>query len=278
MPRDLFKTLSILAALAGVLAFAGEAKACSCFSWPSPCDAYRAADAVFVGTVAGSEYVADLFRDRLTDASGKPMTTVYGGWKSRVRIERVYKGKPVEEIVLALDGATSCGIGKGPVEGAKLLLYANYNQELKLWTAPTGCGRSLGWPADEDRFFLDQLPRSFERTRVAGRLTLFDRSATTPLAKTKVVVTGRGQTFEVETNENGFYEIYDLPKGAYTLRPAAPSDLKLNLYNLIGLTPSIGSLPTAPGEPPALYVEPGKCAGGIDFRYERRAAGKENEK
>ncbi|MBK8148288.1 MAG: hypothetical protein IPK58_08755 [Acidobacteria bacterium] len=71
------------------------------------------------------------------------------------------------------------------------------------------------------------------RTRLSGLITKNVRSAIEeqpssfePLSNHNVLVSGNGKTIKLTTDQNGVYELYDLPPGKYTVRPEAIAGFK----------------------------------------------------
>jgi Carboxypeptidase regulatory-like domain len=78
------------------------------------------------------------------------------------------------------------------------------------------------------------------KTRISGTIRSYQWSIAKGSAdiqkvvRTKVQIIGNGQTFEAVTNEDGVYEIYDLPPGTYTVRPEVPKGWKIDEQSPFG--------------------------------------------
>ena len=87
----------------------------------------------------------------------------------------------------------------------------------------------------DDLRYLDGLPASAKKTRIAGEVTRYDRDEENPagttqrLAGIKIKITGAGKEYEVTTDSNGVYELSGVAAGEYVLQPEIPSGLKLFL-------------------------------------------------
>lgn len=224
---------------------AASAEGCTC-GYPSPAEAFNYATAVFVGRVV-----------RATPESPKPAEE---GQTAVVLVEESFKGARVgREVVLNQPGDMCTPTFK---VGSRLLFYANYIAKTKTWTV-FGCGRSSNPErAADDLLYLRALPLSSERNRVSGMLEHYEDgpdknfSLVERLAGAKVRIKGKDKTYEVTTNADGVYEIYDLPPGNYTIEPEPPFGLKVSFPMQFG--PS--------GEGPGVTIELGeKTCAGSDF-------------
>lgn len=184
---------------------------CTCGGYSSVCEAYSSAQAVFAGTVTNVE-------------------SIDYGWKHFIKIEKTYKGKPQSEIILATEN-TTCS-GKYDV-GSKLLLYAYFNKKIKMWVI-NDCVRNTSInDANDDLLFLNGLPKTANRTRISGDLLRYETTPESGFTKTqtfvgaKVKLASKTKTFEVLSDENGVYEIYDLPLDVYAITPEIPKGLKI---------------------------------------------------
>ncbi|HKG11769.1 MAG TPA: hypothetical protein VKB12_00460, partial [Pyrinomonadaceae bacterium] len=117
--------------------------------------------------------------------------------------------------------------------GARLLFYATYEPKSKTWEV-YGCNRGSNLEgAADDLLYLRALPLSAGRNRVSGTLAHYEDgpdksfSLVERVAGAKVSIKGKDKTYEVTTNADGVYELYDLPPGEYTIEPELPFGLKV---------------------------------------------------
>jgi len=89
--------------------------ACSCGGYPSPCEAYASADAVFVGTVKKVK----------PDNPIKDEDAYEGGQIAYVQVERAFKGAEASQVVLHQTGHNCAPKFK---VGERWLLYATYTK------------------------------------------------------------------------------------------------------------------------------------------------------
>ena len=213
-----------IAVIAFVLVISGDksATACTCAGQVSPCAAYAGASAVFTGTVTRIE-------------SEKPVKDQqrqeeYGEQVAYVRVERTFKGVIGQEIVFHQPGHNCAPKFK---VGARWLFYAHYHEKSKTWEV-LGCGRSNQIEnASDDLLYLYGLPQSATRTRISGVLKHYEDtpekgfSLIRNISGARVRIVGEQKTYEMYTDQNGVYEIYDLPPGKYAVVPEIPFGLKV---------------------------------------------------
>jgi hypothetical protein len=194
---------------------------CSCGGYPTVCESYSSAKAVFVGLVSSVQNTTE------KDDDGEERIA---GQKAWVQVEKVFKGI-VKGAVLFKSYGSSCD----PVykEGQRWLFYGYFNEKQKAWEIHA-CDRStLIQGANEDLLYLQGLPKSAMRTRIAGTVEHYEETVEDGfklikyLAGTKVTITGADKSYEVYTDVNGVYEVYGLPTGLYNIEPEIPPGMKI---------------------------------------------------
>jgi hypothetical protein len=205
-----------------LLSSSNQALACSCLGSSTVCGSYASAEAVFVGSVRRVE------ESRGKEDAGAGEETLEQ--IAYVRVERVFKGEPEEEVTFRA-GMSSCDPDYR--EGQRWLFFAHYDKESKAWRI-RACDRSqLVESAANDLLYLRALPESLQKTRISGTLAHYEDdpekgfSRIKNIAGAKVKLIGWQNTYEVYTDSNGAYEIYDLPPGRYTIEPEIPRGLSL---------------------------------------------------
>jgi hypothetical protein len=234
---------------------AGVVAACTCGGTPSVCASYLAADAVFTGTVRR----VGLPRPK-KDADGEEYVA---GQVAHIQVEKAFKGMTESEVIFHTAG-TSCD----PVyaEGERRLFYAYRDEKTKQWVTHACDRNGLVERAADDLLYLQGLPASARRTRIAGELAHYEEGPAggfrrvSNIAGAKVKITGERQTYEVYTDQNGVYEIYGLPPGKYAVEPEPLAGLKL------GTPLRYGETDSADGHPPKLVLRENGCA-GASFIY-----------
>ena len=191
--------------------------ACSCLPKPTVLDEYEESDVVIIGRVLSVEKVEPKGEDDQHYVDNVRSATL--------RVEKVYKGhvRVRDELVFAQGGGADCiWTFNEELIGVQLLLYLNTpGSEDKLWRG-SGCGRSRGVRgATEDLLYLNNMKTLRGRTRVSGELGFWN-SSDLDVANKKIRIFNEKKSFETKTDENGIYEIYDLPPGKYRLEPEMP--------------------------------------------------------
>ena len=189
--------------------------ACSCARYPTVCDSYQKADAVFIGVVQS-------VNNKLFDE--------YSGQVAHIQIEKSFKGMAQPEVIFRTEGSSCDKIYK---EGQRWLFYAYYDQKTKRWNT-AACDRSTTIDeAGDDLLYLQGLPKSASTTRLSGELTDYEDDPEKGFTRVKniigakVKITGEGKDYEVYTDKNGVFEILGLPPGKYSVEPEIPPGLKL---------------------------------------------------
>jgi hypothetical protein len=214
----------LILALAVLVAASNLARACTCTGSPTICEAYSAADAVFIGSVQRVEKRKPKKNDEGEEYDG--------GQIAHVQVEKAFKGiKDVE--ALFLTESSSCDAVFH--EGERWLFYAYYNKKIRTW-AIRACDRSTGIEgAADDLMYLQGLPASAQKTRISGTLVRYEKDPVKGYTRieniigAKVKIIGEQKSEEIYTDKDGVYEIYGLPPGLYTVEPEAPSGLKIRL-------------------------------------------------
>lgn len=215
------KTLFSAVILALLLVNAPVVDACSCGGYPTPCGSYQSADAVFIGVVQNVE---------TKKAKGRDGREYSAGQVAHIQVEKSFKGMVQPEVVFRTEG-TSCD----PTykEGQRWLLYAYHDQKTKTWSI-AACDRSTRIDnAPDDLLYLQGLPKSASTTRLSGELEHYEDDSEKGFTRVrnisgaKVKITGEGKSYEVYTDKDGVYELYDLPPGKYAIEPEIPVGLKI---------------------------------------------------
>ena len=208
-------------------------EACSCTSYPSPCEAFRQAKVVFVGKAIS-----------FTDAPVEE-ETLGGKYTYQVRtfrflVEEQLKGpKKLELNVYTGRIDSSCHVNFEV--GQSYLIYATSYTKGELSVG--GCNRfgSLPWARGEIQL-LRSLISGTPENNVYGSVqrVAYDfkdnRSASVigPMADIRIVMDGNDSRFETVTDTEGHYKITDVPKGKYRITallqtPFSPSSQEIEI-------------------------------------------------
>ncbi len=89
--------------------------------------------------------------------------------------------------------------------------------------------------AAEDLLYLEKLDELRGRTRIYGKIGInqdsyseMGKNSIKVFNNVKVNIIGSGGNYETTTNEDGVYEIYDLPPGRYSISPEIPKGWKIS--------------------------------------------------
>jgi hypothetical protein len=212
------------------------------------CETYAQADSVIIGKV---ESVAG---DSLNQ------TVV-------IKVAKTFKGQSRNEIVLSQPQSTCDWDFSGEV-GEALLLYLVRDKKTKKYSAiAEGMGGRVE-RENENLHWLNNLPMALNRTRLSGTVTLYRDEPfefVNYVVGTKVRVFNGENSFEVLTDKNGVYEIWDIPLGKYQVEPILPFNLKLSLDLERGLVDFDSLKKNNPNTNAVLIEIQPKGCGGIDF-------------
>ena len=219
-------------ALASLVFFAEDARACSCAGNVPPCQAYWQASAVFVGTATGMTEPPRLTVEeaRRREDAGEDV------WSRRVftfAVERPLRGVEGTQVEVRTGmGGGDCGYGFRV--GERYLVYA-YRDEKTRELSTSICTRTRTLTrAGEDLQYVNGLAQGGqEGATIFGQVSKEkriaredgDTSEQVPLAGVKVEVAGVGKTFRVETDAAGKFVAAGLPAGEYAVRPELPETL-----------------------------------------------------
>ena len=256
----------LLLALAALLCGARSAYACSCGPSPTVLDAYERAEVIVLTRVVSVEKTENAApKGRMSDG-----TNYVAGVKSTtVIVEKAFKGnvKARDEMTFAQGGGADCiwTFAEADV-GRRFLFYLIRLKGATVWLAGT-CGRSgsLESVAD-DLLYLNNLAKTRGRARVSGTVS-FDGPDAPSVAGRRIRISGAGKSYEVKTDENGVYEIYDLPAGRYSVEPEIPHGWRVGRFWL-GHSPSFAGSEATRSPTKIPIVLANKRHAGLDLRFE----------
>lgn len=196
--------------------------ACSCLPKGTVLESFEESDVVIIARIISVQK---------SDPADKQHYFVDGVRSTTFIVEKVYKGniRVRDELVFAQGGGGDCiWPFKEEYIGESFLFYLNTPKtESPLWVAST-CGRSRGLKrATEDLLYLDNLKKLRGKTRVSGEYGKWN-GKDFEIANKKIRFVGQKKTYETKTDENGVYEIYDLPPGQYQLEPEIQKGWRLD--------------------------------------------------
>ncbi len=211
------------------------------------CETYAEADTVIIGNIES--------------VSGDETQKVV------IKVEETFKGK--KQKVLLLDQPQStCDWNFSGYEGKRLLLYLVRDGKTGKYSAiAQGMGGEIKKVSD-DLYWLNRLPGSLKRTRMSGEVNVYRDEPFQFLkfaAGIKVKIHNAKNSFEVITDRNGVYQLWDIPTGKYQVEPVFPNFLSLRFPLPKGLVDFDSLSKGSPNENDVLIeIRRGGC-GGIDF-------------
>ncbi|HSE20738.1 MAG TPA: hypothetical protein VLB68_03745 [Pyrinomonadaceae bacterium] len=207
------------------------AEACSCGSSGTVLDAYNHADVVVIVSVASVEK-AEPEKTAPKGQMSNDQNYVDGIKSTTMRIDEVFKGtlKVGAEMVFAQGGGADCIWTFAEEDiGRKFLFYLKRFNNSTVWVAGT-CGRSSQVDqAGDDLLYLRNLDKVRDKTRISGTMRFLHENDES-LAGRKVRIVGDKRAYELKTDDQGVYEIYDLPAGRYFVETEVPKGWKIGSF------------------------------------------------
>ena len=229
MPSRHFKQYSFLPLFLLIFLLSSRtAEACSCGPTPTVLDSFNRSDFVVIVSVVSVEKAEPKETappGRMSDGSNY----VDGVKSTSTRVEQVFKGtlKVGDEMIFVQGGGADCIWTFSEEDiGKKFLFYLRRLKDSTRWMAGT-CGRNR--PIDyagDDLLYLNNLNKVRNKTRISGTLG-FRYTTGESLAGRKIRIIGTKRTHEIKTDDNGVFEIYDLPAGRYFVEPEIPKGWKI---------------------------------------------------
>jgi len=203
--------LKIAFAAVAILLQTSASFACTCGPTVSVLDEYERAQLVVIARVAAIQTFEQNQKETYGDDG-----------RAQLVIEKVYKGdiRTGEALMFAQGSGSNC-VWRFSDEmiGQKVLAYLNTPPAGDAWAVST-CNRSGNVKnKTEDLLYLDKMDEVRGKTRVSGRYVNGFYSGQITVAGKKIRIAGENQNYETTTDENGVFEIYDLPAGNYRLEP-----------------------------------------------------------
>lgn len=244
------------------------ANACSCGPVPTVLDSYDGSNVVVIARAvsvekAGPEKTAP--KGQMSNGENY----VDGVKSTTMRVEQVFKGrlKVGDEMIFAQGGGADCiWTFNEEAIGKKYLFYLRRLKDSTVWIAGT-CGRSHNVEyATDDLLYLENLKTLLGRTRISGTLEFLSDSDSS-LADRKVRIVGTNKSYEIRTDKDGVYEIYDLPAGKYFIEPEIPAGWRVASFYLGYSASFVGNdREKSPNKIP-IVLQPGKHA-ALDVHFE----------
>jgi hypothetical protein len=174
------------------------------------CDKYAAADLIVIGKIERVQL--------------EPATQIVA-----VRVEKTFKGT-VKKSLTIFQPRSTCD--REFTEDTTLLLYLAFDKTSGKYKEITPDAGDEKERSSEEIYWLSGLPASLHRTRIAGTITLYKDDPfefLNNVSGLKVTVSGGKKSYNVITDRNGVYEIWDLPPAKYKILPEFTSKFELDL-------------------------------------------------
>lgn len=208
-----------------------KAAPCSCGDSRTVQDEFVASPIIVTATLTSFEEL-----DRITEGSN-----VYRTMAAVMTVEKAYKGKvQVHQTFRVLDG--------GGGDCSKSFIREKIGQKFLFFMgAPSKVGNLKGllhWvstcsrtvrieDAAPDLSYLDNRVTLSGKTRLSGILKRFSPDPPS-LAGITVTITGKNFERSAETDERGFFEIWNLPAGRYKVAFQVPNGIRVAAYMITG--------------------------------------------
>jgi hypothetical protein len=162
------------------------------------------------------------------EKKGKQVQRKLSGQEVKIEISKWFKGNGQNIINLSQPSSTCDWNFDNADLNKPLLLYLRFNKKYRTYNI-TSCGRSTPIKqAADDLSWLKRLPKSLNRTRISGIVQFNDDANLFPaVSGIKIKITGNGKEYNLVSDRNGLYEIWDLPSGTYTINAKIPENKKL---------------------------------------------------
>jgi hypothetical protein len=220
--------LTVLTAL--MLAFPGEAFACSCVSSGPPCQNAFHVDAIFAGTVSRISVLPD---------DGPPLRPGEARIPRAVRVEFAsvegFRGIPSSPVSVVTAGSgPACGYEFR--QGGRYLVYASRTADGRGFeTSICSRTRSVADAGEDLRFLQTLSAPSGDRAWIYGTIGHWERDLETgtahdvgPVSDVLVTAGALGHAFTTRTDGRGRYE-FRVPPGRYELSASPPAGFSANL-------------------------------------------------
>ena len=229
-------TAGLLVALAGAL-LTPAAQACDCSPPGPPCVAFPQTSTVFAGRVT---QISDL-----PIPEGTPKNKV--GWRYRLvrfDVDESFRGQQRKFVEVTTGfGAGDCGVLFEM--GGRYLVYADDAPQIgRLYTSI--CSRTK--PMSEAGVDLDFLRRRGDPGRgagIEGSIVEDHRDPKTNVTTTRgmmkgarVVVEASGKSWDATTDEQGWFRVWGLPAGEYTVRAVLSRNFMPIVFRKVRTTPA----------------------------------------
>lgn len=264
-----FNLIGVTCLLLFIILIATEyANACMC-GHSSVREAYNSANTIIIGKVIKIENPEMDERN-----SYKGNQTVF------IELVKSFKGSKQKVLTLSQENSTcDWWFDEFKNLGKTYLFYLSKYKKKDIYGV-ISCGRSKKTTqASDDLSWLSGLPKSLSRTRISG-VTLQDDYENIfpndyddpfpPLANVKLNIFGKNMKFELVTDKNGFYELWDVPVGMYSVVAETPKGFILNWTTSIPEDWTYFWSIDEPNKKALEFTIEPKNSGGVNFMFKKK--------
>jgi hypothetical protein len=184
------------------------------------------------GTCVGSQNICGAYSDaeaavtaKLVKIEGSLVDDKYQGQTLDFEVERSFKGLKEKTFQVFQVNTSVTWWYRDKDIGKTLLLYL-YKQKEKNFYNILQCSRSGEADKSTDALsWLEKLPGSLERNRISG--TLWENNTWAALSNVGVKISNSKNSYDLVTDKNGMFEIWDVVPGDYSIVSQKPSGLSL---------------------------------------------------
>lgn len=211
-------SLALILASSLIILFSGQVFACSCMVPLTVDKEYERYENIIIGQISS-------FTKYSKDEQGPGFLGIK---EFSITVEKVFKGglKERQELTFTQGGGADCiwTVDQDSI-GKDILFYLNRAEMKDGYLAASTCSRSgdVSYRA-ADILYLDKREKVKGRSRLSGTVTQVIstsvnevKAINVPVKDFKINITGEDKNYELKTDANGVFEIYDLPNGEYKI-------------------------------------------------------------
>ena len=197
-------------------------------------ESYGVVDAVVVAKVISFKpktvYQDMIIYENDDDKVGRKVQDILRGQEVKIEVSRWFKGENRRPVIYLSQPSSTCDKEFRNADlNKKYLFYLHFDKKYKTYKIRT-CGRSDSVKnAADDLSWLKGLPGALNRTRLSGTVRFNDEAYTFPsVAGVKIKISGTGKEYDLVSDKNGMYEIWDVPAGDYRITAEMPDYKKID--------------------------------------------------
>lgn len=222
----LYECLLAIPVLLTCLIFVTKSLGCSCLPPPTVLDQFVKSDNVVTASLKGFEQI-----DRVIEGPN-----VYRSYAALLEVEKVYKGDLREKQTIKIfnggGGDCTMGFASNQIDQTFLLYFGDPHPVGRISTVlytVSLCSRSTSLKrASADLGYLDNRQAREGQTRLSGTITAHGDNISLPsVSGLAVSVVGPQFQTTLKTGQDGFFELWKIPAGAYKVTFELPPGWKM---------------------------------------------------